>query len=83
MKNSEFATADLDLAAAIMAATGRQPEVFRQPGHPLVTFEFPDDEATRAIIISYAGGDLILPVKRFAACRGLLYRFARSFSNEG
>lgn len=81
MKNSEFSTTDLDLAAAIMAATGKQPEVFRQPGRPLVTFEFPDDEATREIIISYASGNLILPVKQYAACRMALYRRVREYRN--
>ena len=83
MQNREFSTTDLDLAAAIMTATGRQPEVFRQPGRPLVTFEFPDDEPTRKIIFAYAGGDLSLPVKQFAACRSLLYRYTREYCNRG
>jgi len=74
---TEFSTEDIDLAAAIMASTGRQPEVFRQPGCPLVTFECLDDEHTRQTIFAYAGGDLSLPVRRFAACRSLLYRLAR------
>lgn len=71
---TEFQTSDLDLAAAIMTATGRQPEVFLQPGRQLITFEFFDDEATRSIIIAYAGGELMQSVKRFAACRAWLYR---------
>jgi hypothetical protein len=74
----EFQTEDLDLAAAISAATGRQPAVFRRPDRMLVSFEFPDDEITRQIVIEYAGGDLSLPVKRYAACRGQLYRLART-----
>ena len=74
---SEFQTSDLDLAAAIMVATGRQPEVFQQPGRALITFEFPDDEATRSVIIAYAAGELVQPVRRFAACRAWLYRQAK------
>ncbi len=74
---TEFQTEDLDLAAAIMTATGRQPEVYQQPGRTLISFEFPDDEDTRTIIISYAGGELVQPVKRFAACRSWLYRKAK------
>lgn len=74
---AEFQTEDLDLAAAIMNATGRQPEIFQQPGRALISFEFPDDEATRTIIIAYAGGELVQPVKRFAACRAWLYRQAK------
>ncbi|AJE04670.1 hypothetical protein [Geobacter pickeringii] len=73
----EFQTTDLDLAAAIMTGTGKQPGAFRQPGQPLVAFEFKDDEATRAIILSYASGDLCQNVKRFAACRAWLYRQAK------
>jgi hypothetical protein len=71
---TEFQTSDIDLAAAIMTATGRQPEVFQQSGRQLITFEFFDDEATRTIIIAYASGELVQPVKRFAACRAWLYR---------
>lgn len=74
---TEFQTEDIDLAAAIMTATGRQPGVFRQPGRALISFEFPDDDGTRAIIIAYAGGELAQPVKRFAACRAWMYRQAK------
>lgn len=66
-----------DLSAAVMVATGHLPEVFRQPGRPLVTFEFEDNDVTRAIIIAYASGNLVLPVKRFAACCAWLYRQAK------
>ena len=77
MAISEFQTSELDLAAAIMTGTGRQPEVFQQPGRPLVTFEFPADEATLMIIMAFAGGELVQPVKSFAGCRAWLYRRAR------
>jgi len=71
---TEFQTSDLDLAAAIMSVTGKQPEIFRQPGREFISFEFPDDEVIRRIIIDYAGGELVKPVRRFAACRSWLYR---------
>lgn len=74
----EFPTSDLDLAAAIMTATGRQPAICRHPGRDLVTFEYKDDEAVRTIVLSYAGCELAQPVKRFAACRAWLYRQAKS-----
>lgn len=77
---TEFQTSDLDLAASIMTATGRQPEVFQQPGQALVTFDFPDDVVTRKTIIAYAGGELVQPVRRFAACRSWLYRQAKGVS---
>lgn len=77
-RSTEFQTSEIDLAAAIMTATGRQPEVFQQPGRPLITFEFPDDVPTRTTIISYAIGELVQPVKRFADCRAWLYRQAKA-----
>lgn len=76
-RQTEFQTTDLDLSAAIMTATGRQPHILQVSGQPLVSFQFPNDETTMAIVISYASGDLVQPVKRFAACRTWLYRQAR------
>jgi hypothetical protein len=70
----DFQTTDIDLAAAIMTATGSQPGIVLQPGQTLVTFEFEDDETSRSIIIAYATGELRQSVKRFAACRAWLYR---------
>lgn len=77
MRPTEFQTSDLDLAAAIMTATNKRPEIYRQPGHQLKTFEFPSDDITKSIVIAYAAGELIQPVKRFAACRSWLYRHAK------
>jgi len=74
---TEFSTVDLDLAAAIMTATDKQPEVFQQPGQSLVSFEFPYDKPTQTTILAYSGGELVQPVKRFAACRAWLYRRAK------
>lgn len=77
MRQTEFQTSDLDLSAAIMAATGDPRSVFRQQGRLLVTFVFADNEVTRALIIAYATVGLIQPDKRFAACSAWLYRQAR------
>lgn len=72
-----FTTQDIDIAAAIMTATGQQPEIFRQPDHDLASFEFPANETVQAVVMAYASGELMQPVKRFAACRSWLYRQAR------
>jgi hypothetical protein len=77
MRQTEFQTTDLDLAAAIMTATGKQPKIVQLVGKALITFEFQDDETTRAAIIAYASGELAQPVKRFATCRAWLYRQAK------
>jgi hypothetical protein len=74
---AEFQTPDIDLSAAIMTATGKTPSIFRQPGQALVSFEFKDDDETTAVIVAYATGELVQPVKRFAACRAWLYRQAK------
>ncbi len=76
-RQTEFQTTDLDLAAAIMTATGHQPQVTRHTGNPLLSFQFPQNEDTMSIVVSYAGGDLVLPARRFAACRSWLYRKAK------
>lgn len=67
-------TTDLDLTAAWMTATGKQPLVFLPQGKQLAVCELPDDETTREIILSYATGTLCLNVKIFASCRAWLYR---------
>jgi hypothetical protein len=71
-------TTDLDLGAVYMVNTGRQPAVFRQPGDALVTIELVNDDVTRDLMIAYAGGDLMVNVKRFAACRAWIYRQAKA-----
>jgi hypothetical protein len=76
---SEFETEDIDLAAAIVTATGRVPGICQKVREELVTFIFHDDETVRTVIVAYAGGGLTQPVKRFAACRSWLYRKAKGF----
>ncbi|MBJ6725407.1 hypothetical protein [Geomesophilobacter sediminis] len=68
-----FETADLDLTAAIMTGTGNPPVIGHQRDG-LVIFEFIDNEVTRAIVIAFATGQLVQPVKRFAAARAWLFR---------
>jgi hypothetical protein len=75
---TDFQTSDIDLTAAVMAATGRQPGISRQPGQVLVTFTFPDDAVTQSTTIAYATGELCQPVRRFAAYRAWLYRQAKA-----
>ena len=70
-------THDFDLGAAYMVVTGRQPAMYREPGDTLVTIELIEDDATHSLMLSYAAGELVLNVKRFAACRAWLYRQAK------
>ena len=70
-------THDLDYAAAYMVATGRQPVMYRESGAALVTIELVEDDTTHSLMLAYAAGELVLNVKRFAACRAWLYRQAR------
>jgi|GEM_PF-4686140 len=79
LRQSAFqTTTDFDLGAVYMVCTGRQPAIFRQPGDALVTIEFVNDDVTRDLMIAYAGGDLMVNVKRFAACRAWVYRQAKA-----
>lgn len=71
-------TNDFDLGAVYMVSTGRQPTVFRQPGDSLVSIRMVNDEVTENLMIAYAGGFLMVNVKRFAACRAWIYRQARA-----
>lgn len=82
MRQSDFTTTDIDLAAAIMTATGKKPLAIR-PGVQLVEFVFPDDETTQAVIKRYAGNSLLQDVRRFGAHRAWLYRQARDVARGG
>lgn len=77
LRPTDFETTDIDLAAAIMTATGERPEISRDPGRGLGVFHFPAVDAVHAVALSYASGELALPVRRFAACRAWLYRQVR------
>jgi len=77
-RTPDFQTSDIDLAAAIMTATGERPEISRDPGRELGTFHYPAVDAVHAVALAYASGDLVQPVKRFAACRAWLYRQVRT-----
>lgn len=67
-----FDTHDVDLSAAIMTATGVEPDI--HPSGALVSFSFPDDYAIQRIVFDFAAGRLILDVKRFANRRAWLFR---------
>ncbi len=67
-------TQDLDLGAAYMSLTGRQPKVVHNHHDQLVSIHMIDDEITRDLMLAYASGQLIVKVKRFASCRAWLYR---------
>lgn len=67
----EFKTVEIDLAAAIMTATGDKPEI--RPTSQLMEFIFCSSDA-REIAADFASGFLMQPVKKFAACRNLLWK---------
>lgn len=67
-------TQDIDVAAAVMTATGHQPEICFRDGDQLATFELPGDELTIKLLARYSAGDLTLNVKRFASCRNSLFK---------
>lgn len=69
-----ISTHDIDLAAARMVITGRQPSVYLQPGDSLATFDLVDDDIMRQLLNEYATGTLVLNVRRFAACRNFLFK---------
>jgi hypothetical protein len=73
----DIETNDIDLAAVYMVATDRTPNIYREPGDPLVTFQIPQDEKTRKVILEYAAGTLVVNARRFALKRAWLYRKAR------
>lgn len=67
-----FETQEIDLAAAIITATGVEPDM--HPVGALVSFTFPDDSTTKRVVLDFVSGRLILDVKRFAYRRSWLYR---------
>jgi len=67
-------TTDLDLGAAYMVVTGRQPHVVHSHDDKLASIEMVDDAVTRQLMLAYACGQLALNIKRFATCRAWLYR---------
>ena len=73
----DIQTNELDLAAIYMVVTGRKPSMYREHGDKLVTFELPNDDITRNVMVSYATGKLVLNAKQFAAARTWLYRQTR------
>lgn len=78
----DFHTSDLELAASLMTAVNRKPEMIA-PGTELVEFFFPANEATQAVVMKYAAGTLFQEVRRLAANRSWLYRQVREVVKHG
>lgn len=76
-------TTDLDLMAAIMAATGRTPSVYLQPGASLAVAELHLDETAESAVVDYAAATLVVNARRYAACRAFLYRETRRVCRSG
>ena len=68
---------DLDMAAAIIAATGQQPALNDHREAGLTGFTFDDNEATVAAVSAYATGALALPARKLLKARGDLYKQLR------
>ena len=82
MRDADLQTSDIDLAAAIMTATGKKPATIR-PGRELVEFSFPMNEATQAVALRYAAGTLHQEVRRYANFRRWLYGQVRAVAASG
>lgn len=67
---------ELDLAAAVITATGQQP-ILSNNAHGLQTFTFTVTPAVTEAVTAYLTNELNLPAKRLLACRGKLYRQIR------
>jgi hypothetical protein len=81
-----FKTSDIDLSAAIMTATGIAPDIdpgSRENDFTLAEFSFPDTDPVQKIVLRYAGGNLSLPVVRFARNRACLFRRMRKAIESG
>ena len=64
---------ELDLSAAIIAATGHYPQLSSPLEGGKMAFIFPDDELTRAAIAGYVTGTLTLNAKQLLRARTDLY----------
>lgn len=69
---------DLDMAAAVYAATGEQPELKDRQAAGRVGFTFSDNEATTSAVALYVTGELLLEAKHLLKVRGDLYKQLRS-----
>ena len=80
---SEFRSSDIDLIAAIMAATGSTPSVYQEKSNNLAVCEMEFTHEIQEVVLSYAAGDFMVNAKRFAACRSWLYRKAKECMRWG
>jgi hypothetical protein len=68
---------DLDMAAAIIAATGQHPVLNNDLECGPTGFWFDDNEATTGAVSAYVTGELFLPAKKLLKARGDLYKQLR------
>lgn len=73
---SLFKTEDLDLAAAIVTATGETPDLVIIDGVQLTTFAFPDTKPILNAVVAYQS-DLQLPARKLLMNRQHLFRRVR------
>lgn len=82
LRHEDFKTHDIELAAALMTATGQKPRKIA-PGNKLIEFIFPANEIVHSVVLKYAAGNLFQEVRRLAAHRRWLYRQIREVENTG
>lgn len=82
MRNEEFSTTNIELAAALMTATNKRPLAIRA-GVEFGEIVFPASEAIQAVITRYATGTLMQEVRRLAGNRSWLNLQLRQLDREG
>ncbi len=68
---------DLDMAAAVIAATGQRPVIKSRQEAGRMSFSFPDDAAVTEAVARYATDQLQLPARQLLLIRGDLYKQIR------
>lgn len=68
---------DLDLASAIIVASGQRPALNDPRELGLTGFSFPDTDAVKQAVVCYTTGELVLPARRLLKVRGDLFRQLR------
>lgn len=67
----------LDMAAAVIAATGQRPVINGRGDGGRLGFAFPEDAAISDAVARYVTGELLLPAKHLLQVRGELYKQLR------
>jgi hypothetical protein len=71
---------ELDMAAAVIAATGLRPAIRSRQEAGRVSFTFPDDAAVTDAVARYATNQLMLSARQLLLIRGDLYKQIRRAS---